>query len=88
MPPTEPAVSSSINLQNSIFNAPNGIIPGKPVESAESKAPAAEPAPTAAAPTQGIKRSREEEDEDDGEGDAPMEEEESDAPMEDSSDED
>lgn len=81
MPTTATGATASTDLQKSIFNAPPGTVPSKPVQSIENK-------PLEPEEPHGIKRPREEEEEDD-EGDAPMEEdEESDAPMEASSDED
>ena len=81
MPTTATGAPVASDLQRSIFNAPPGSVPSKPVQSAEDK-PSQPEAP------HGIKRPREEEQGDD-EGEAPMEEDEgSDAPMEASSDED
>jgi U2 small nuclear ribonucleoprotein B'' len=73
--------TAATDLQKSIFNAPPGTVPSKPVETAETK-------PQQPIAPHGTKRPREDEEEND-EGEAPMEEdEESDAPMEASSDED
>jgi U2 small nuclear ribonucleoprotein B'' len=81
MPTTAPEATATTDLQKSIFNAPPGSVPSKPVESTENKPPESD------AP-HGTKRPREDEEEND-EGGAPMEEdEESDAPMEASSEED
>ncbi len=81
MPTTAAQTTAITDLQKSIFNAPPGSVPSKPVGSTENRTPEAE------AP-HGTKRPREEEEQND-EGEAPMEEdEESDAPMEASSEED
>lgn len=82
MPATGPEAAAT-DLQKSIFNAPPGSVPSKPVDTSSTENKAPEPG----AP-HGTKRPREEEEENDA-GEAPMEEDdESDAPMEDSSDED
>jgi U2 small nuclear ribonucleoprotein B'' len=81
IPATTSEATATTELQKSIFNAPPGSVPSKPIESTESKATEPE------AP-HGTKRPREEEEEN-SEGEAPMEEDEdSDAPMEASSEED
>jgi U2 small nuclear ribonucleoprotein B'' len=81
MPSTAQETSAATELQKSIFNAPPGSVPSKPVESTEKRA-------TEPEGPHGIKRPRDEEEEDD-QGEAPMEEDEdSDAPMEASSEED
>jgi U2 small nuclear ribonucleoprotein B'' len=81
MPSTAQDTTTTTDLQKSIFNAPPGSVPSKPIDSTENK-------PIESETPHGIKRPREEEEEND-EGEAPMEEdEESDAPMEASSDED
>lgn len=82
MPSTASEAAATTDLQRSIFNAPPGSVPSKPVESTDSNL-------TVPEKSHGTKRPREEEEEGNEEGVAPMEEdEESDAPMEASSDED
>ena len=81
MPSTATEATATTDLQKSIFNAPPGSVPSKPVGSTEVKPPQSEV-------PHGTKRPREDEEENE-EGEAPMEEDgDSDAPMEDSSEED
>jgi U2 small nuclear ribonucleoprotein B'' len=81
MPTTAPETTATTDLQKSIFNAPPGSVPSKPVESSETKLQQPDV-------PHGTKRPRDD-DEDNDEGEAPMEEDEdSDAPMEASSEED
>ena len=85
MPTAPAATTESTELQKSIFNAPPSSIPAKPVESSglTSTKDIAGQAP------QGTKRAREEEGQESEQDDAPMDEDdEGDAPMEASSDED
>ena len=83
--PTATTAEQSTELQKSIFNAPPSSIPSKPTGTNGLK-PAG--VPSAGMP-QGTKRPREDEEGGSGGEDAPMEEgDESDAPMEGSSDED
>lgn len=80
-PPTiATAASGATELQKSIFNAPPGAVPAKPVENGVGRNEAApETGP------HGVKRTREEEEESD-ENDVSMEEDEDDAPMEEDDD--
>ncbi len=81
LPSVATETTTTTDLQKSIFNAPPGSVPSKPVEVPQNKASEPE------AP-HGTKRPRDEEEEDE-QGEAPMEEDEdSDAPMEASSEED
>ncbi|KAF7513729.1 hypothetical protein GJ744_007780 [Endocarpon pusillum] len=81
MPSVATEATTTTDLQKSIFNAPPGSVPSKPVEIPQNKTSESE------AP-HGTKRPRDEEEEDE-QGEASMEEDEdSDAPMEASSDED
>ena len=82
MPSTaqETTTTTSMDLPKSIFNAPPGSVPSRPIERIQSE-------PLEAEAPHGTKRVREEEEE--SEDEAAMEEnEESDAPMEASSEED
>lgn len=81
MPSTAAEAAAATELQKSIFNAPPGSVPTKPVERVEAR-------PSESDVAHGTKRPREDEEGSD-DGEAPMEEdEESDAPMEASSEED
>lgn len=81
MPSTAAEATATTDLQKSIFNAPPGSVPSKPVGSTEANPPQAEV-------LHGTKRPREDEEENE-EGEAPMEEGgDSDASMEASSEED
>lgn len=81
MPSVATEATTATDLQKSIFNAPPGSVPSKPVEIPQNK-------PSESEAPHGTKRPRDEEEEDE-QGEASMEEDEdSDAPMEASSDED
>lgn len=77
---TAQTISEATELQKSIFNAPPSSVPAKPavtngLRSNEAGLPQ---------PPQGVKRPRDEEEDAGGESDAPMEEDDDDASMEDS----